>query len=370
MPLTSFGPLPANNLRTLHIQLWQRVPSSVGTMAATDSWSPRLAWEPRVARSVFTSCLVAAPLGLGIAIGHSRAGTTASLGAYLWTIGHLTVPRPVGPRVIVTTVMLLALAGATGAFAGGNLGVLVGLGIAWAVLQAVTDTAASALRVPTAMSALCFFLSAMYGSTGITGAVWRGILVLAGATWLAGWEIIRHRSWKSKRRGTPNVDVREIRDAWPRARGFSLLLSIPTALSAAIAGIFDISHGAWMATTVLRVLRPEASSTVARTGRRIAGTVAGALLAALLLATERHDLTAIIALVLCVSAMQLVGPKRYGYFTFFLTLVALELAAVSQEASWGTALIRIGLTLAGSVIAVASGLLYERLTGAPRARAS
>jgi uncharacterized membrane protein YccC len=117
-----------------------------------------------------------------------------------------------------------------------------------------------------------------------------------------------------------------------------------------------------MATTVLRVLRPDASVTLARSGRRIAGTSGGALLAALLLGSERRALTAVIVLAVCLSAMQLVGPKRYGVYTFFLTLLALDLTSVGQAASWHLALTRVLLTLAGAALAVTSGFLYDRIT--------
>jgi hypothetical protein len=62
------------------------------------------------------------------------------------------------------------------------------------------------------------------------------------------------------------------------------------------------------------------------------------------------------------SAMQLVGPAHYGIYTFFLTLLALELVSVGRTASWHLALLRIVLTLAGAAVAVASGFLYDRVS--------
>jgi uncharacterized membrane protein YccC len=140
-----------------------------------------------------------------------------------------------------------------------------------------------------------------------------------------------------------------------------MLLAIPTALSAGVAGLFAISHGAWTATTVLRVLRPEQSITLARSGRRIVGTASGALVATLIFAFAPQAVTAVVVLVICVSAMQLVGPVRYGVYTFFLTLVALELSSVGQVASWRLAGIRVALTLIGAAVAIASGYAYDRI---------
>jgi hypothetical protein len=321
------------------------------------SWTPRT-----IGGSVVTACLVAAPLALGMGVGHDAAGAAATLGAYLWTVGHLTVGRPIGVRVSAVTAVLLGVAGLTGALAGGHLWLLVVLTVVWAACQAVAEIAATPLRMPVAMSALCFLLSAIGGAVSPPAALWRGLLVLGGATWAALCELARNPPWRSPGEGSRDIGLAELWAARARARHFALLLSVPTALSAGIVGLSRISHGAWMATTVLRVMRPEPSVTLARSGRRIAGTSAGALIAAVLLGTERRSLTAVIVVVVCVSGMQLVGPARYGIYTFFLTLLALELVSVDQAASWHLAVVRILLTLAGVAVAVASSLLYDPAT--------
>ncbi|HWD52435.1 MAG TPA: FUSC family protein [Acidimicrobiales bacterium] len=311
--------------------------------------------------AVITACLVAAPLALGIGTGHDLAGASSALGAYLWTVGHFTNRRPIGPRVAAGTAVLFGAAGATGALAGRYLWFLVVMAAVWATFQAVTDTAANALRMPVAMAALCFLLSAIGGGAGFRGALWRGVLVLGGATWMAVCEMTRHPPGRSPGAGSRDLGINDLRAAWSRSRSYAMLLAIPTALAAGVAGLFAISHGAWTATTVLRVLRPEESITLARSGRRIVGTAAGALVAALILAVEPHAVTAVVVLVACVSAMQLVGPARYGFYTFFLTLLALELGSVGEVASWHLALIRVALTLIGAAVAVASGYVYDRI---------
>jgi hypothetical protein len=321
-------------------------------------------WTPgAIGRSAVTGCLVAGPLAAGIGVGHDAAGATATLGAYLWTVGHLTVGRPIGIRVSAVAAVLLAVAGVTGALAGGRLWLLVVLTVVWATCQAVAEIAATSLRVPVAMSALCFLLSAIAGATSPLAALGRGLLVLGGAAWAALWELARKPPWRSPGEGSRNIGLAELWDARVRSRRFALLLSVPTALSACIVGLAGISDGAWMATTVLRVMRPEASATLARSGRRIVGTSAGALIAAVLLGTEPHEATAVIVVVVCMSAMQLIGPAHYGIYTFFLTLLALELVSVGRTASWHLALLRIVLTLAGAAVAVASGFLYDRVSG-------
>jgi hypothetical protein len=81
-----------------------------------------------------------------------------------------------------------------------------------------------------------------------------------------------------------------------------------------------------------------------------------------LLAAAPTALTAVIVMVVAVTAMQLVGPHRYAVYTFFLTLVALQLSSVGHAADWGIALIRVLFTLVGLAVAVVSGLVYDRMT--------
>ena len=207
---------------------------------------------PRVGSSALTACLVAVPLAVGFATGHSVAGGIGALGAYLWTASHITDKRPIGLPIGVVTILLLGLAGATGALGGRYLWFLVLMVVLWATAQAVTDVAGGPLRVPVALSALCMLLSAIGGGHTITGSLWQGLLTLGGAAWITGTELVRHPPWRSPG-PVASVGFQALGPAWPKARGFALLLVIPTALVAGIAGTFQIAHGAWTATTVLRV---------------------------------------------------------------------------------------------------------------------
>jgi hypothetical protein len=309
-----------------------------------------------------TACLVAAPLALGFATGHSVAGGIGTLGAYLWTASHMTDKRPIGLPIAVVTILLLGAAGATGALGGRYLWFLVVMVVVWATMQAVTDVAGGPLRVPVGLSALCMLLSAIGGGHTITGALWQGLLTLGGAAWITAAELVRHPPWRSPGPEVTSLGLGSVRSAWPKARGFAVLLVVPTALVAGIAGVFQISHGAWTATTVLRVLRPDAATTFVRSKQRAAGTVVGALLAAILLAAAPRAVTALVVVVVAVTAMQLVGPRRYGVYTFFLTLIALDLSSIGHPPGWRVAFIRVGLTLVGTAIAVLSGLIYDRVT--------
>jgi fusaric acid resistance family protein len=319
----------------------------------------------RVGSSALTAGLVAVPLALGFATGHSVAGGIGALGAYLWTASHTTDKRPIGLPIGVVTILLLGLAGATGSLGGRYLWFLVVMVVLWATFQAVTDMAAGPLRVPVALATLCMLLSAIGGGHTITGALWQGLLILGGATWITVTELVRHPPWRSPGPEVTSIGLRDLGPAWTKARGFAVLLAVPTALVVAIAGAFQVSHGAWTATTVLRVLRPDEATTFTRSKQRAAGTVVGSLLAAVLLAAAPTAVTTVAVVIVAVAAMQLVGPRRYGVYTFFLTLVALQLSSIGQPPDWGIALIRAGLTLVGTAVAVTSGLIYDRVTEPP-----
>ena len=84
--------------------------------------------------------------------------------------------------------------------------------------------------------------------------------------------------------------------------------------------------------------------------------------AAVLLAAAPAAVTAVVVVVVAVTAMQLVGPRRYALYTFFLTLIALQISSIGHPRDWGIALIRAVLTLVGSAVAVISSLIYDRLT--------
>ena len=333
-------------------------------MARRDRFEVRdIPWE-RAGSNLLTACLVAAPLALGFGTGHAVAGGIGALGAYLWTASHITDKRPVGLPIGVATAVLLGIAGGMGALAGHHLWLLVVMVVVWAAFQAVTDVAGGALRVPVALSALCMLLSAIGGGATPTGALRQGLLTMGGAAWIVGTEIVRHPPWRSPGRGWQDVDVKAVWAAFPAGRGYALLLAVPTALVAVVVGAFQVSHGAWTATTVLRVLRPDEATTITRSWQRAAGTAAGALLAAVLLAAAPAALTAVTVMVVAVTAMQFVGPRRYAAYTFFLTLVALQLSSIGHAADWGIALIRVLLTLVGVAVAVVSGLVYDRVTSA------
>ena len=117
--------------------------------------------------------------------------------------------------------------------------------------------------------------------------------------------------------------------------------------------LLHIDHGYWMLLTSLIVLQPHVSGTMRRGFERIAGTVAGGILAALLalaLHTELATAAALFPLALLALA---VLPVSYTAFAFFLT-PTFVLAWLPWSGDWQLAVLRTGNTIAGALISVAA----------------
>lgn len=126
---------------------------------------------------------------------------------------------------------------------------------------------------------------------------------------------------------------------------------------------FDVDHGYWLLLTSLIVLQPHVSGTLRRGLERIAGTVGGGILAAILAATLHSKLIVAAALFPLALLSLAVLPVNYVAFCFFLT-PAFVLAWLPYSGDWQLAMVRTGNTIVGALIAVAAMLFlfpaYER----------
>jgi uncharacterized membrane protein YccC len=137
--------------------------------------------------------------------------------------------------------------------------------------------------------------------------------------------------------------------------------------------LLHIDHGYWLLLTSLIVLQPHVSGTLRRGLERIAGTVGGGILAAVLAVVLHSNLmTAAVLFPLALLALAIL-PVSYAGFVFFLT-PAFVLAWLPYSGDWQLALVRTLNTLAGAIIAVLAMLfffpVYERDRAAEVLRAS
>lgn len=134
-------------------------------------------------------------------------------------------------------------------------------------------------------------------------------------------------------------------------------------LDVALILVLHINHGYWLLMTSLIVLQPHVSGTLRRGLERIGGTVGGGIVAALL-AMTLHSQLATAAVLFPFSLLSLaLMPVSYAAFAFFLT-PAFVLAWMPYPGDWQLALLRVGNTIAGALIAVLAMILlfpaYER----------
>lgn len=120
-------------------------------------------------------------------------------------------------------------------------------------------------------------------------------------------------------------------------------------------------YGKWFIFTVLLGLRSTYGDTVDRVVLRVAGTVFGALLAAVALAVvPGHFTLAVLVLVFGTLGFAL-REVSYGYWSIFATPLALMLTDFSVSLDWRAAGIRVIMTAGGGVVAlVAARLLWPR----------
>ncbi|HEY0757655.1 MAG TPA: FUSC family protein [Acidisarcina sp.] len=131
----------------------------------------------------------------------------------------------------------------------------------------------------------------------------------------------------------------------------ALRVAVVCGLGVAILYRFHISHGYWLPITSLIVLQPHASGTFRRSLQRVAGTVAGGVLAALL-AVYLHSTWALAAALFPLAVLSLaVLPLNYMVYCFFLTPTFI-LVSLPYFGDWRIAGIRMVNTGVGALLAL------------------
>jgi uncharacterized membrane protein YccC len=140
-----------------------------------------------------------------------------------------------------------------------------------------------------------------------------------------------------------------------------------TAIGTAIIVRYELPRGIWLPLTAMVVLQPEYGGTRTRAVERTAGTIAGAVIASLLLATLRGTAAFDVAIAALIFATFLLIRRRYGAAMTFLTPLIILLVGTSSTNPWLDLGDRVAYTLVGAVLALAAAHLvwpqweHERL---------
>ncbi|NDK90626.1 FUSC family protein [Gordonia desulfuricans] len=128
--------------------------------------------------------------------------------------------------------------------------------------------------------------------------------------------------------------------------------------------LHDPSHSVWIPLTVSVLVRPEYGTVFMRVTNRLSGTVAGGVLAAILLLVLGSGLPVAVAAAVAIGFSVAAAPKSYGLSVIGVTCGALMSASIAT-ADPVVPLIRVGDTLLGAVIALMFGFLLWPGRGVP-----
>ena len=140
---------------------------------------------------------------------------------------------------------------------------------------------------------------------------------------------------------------------------FRHALRVATAgsISTAVMLLLKLPHGIWLPMTTLIVLQPEFGSTLRRALQRTAGTIAGAAIAGMALATLHGTLALTLLLTALMFVAFFVQRRQYGLGVTFLTPLIVLLITTTVGDQWIDTLDRVTDTLAGAMVGIGSSYL-------------
>jgi uncharacterized membrane protein YccC len=115
------------------------------------------------------------------------------------------------------------------------------------------------------------------------------------------------------------------------------------------------AHGIWLPMTALVVLQPDYGGTLNRALQRSAGTVAGSILASILIVTLHGTVTFEVAVAILLFASFFLIRRHYGHAIAFLTPLIILLVGFSGPNPWEDLVERVVFTLSGAAAALVAG---------------
>ena len=135
-------------------------------------------------------------------------------------------------------------------------------------------------------------------------------------------------------------------------------LGVTTALAAIISAAFHIARGYWIPITVVVVMKPNYGGTIQRAAQRITGTVAGALLAALILWSIHQPWLLLLSLAILSFATFTLRSGNYGLFSLALTPMIMVMLDLARPGTPFDSFLRLIHTIIGSVLAIVCGYVF------------
>jgi uncharacterized membrane protein YccC len=137
----------------------------------------------------------------------------------------------------------------------------------------------------------------------------------------------------------------------------ALRVGVTAAIAVVATRAIGVPRGYWVTLTVLITLQPYRHATFTKALQRVAGTVGGAIVAALLLASLHSSDALLVVATLLAGVSAAVLQLNYALFAFFLTPTFVLLAELNAR-DWHLAEVRIINTVGGGLLALLASRLF------------
>ena len=319
------------------------------------------------AAGVRTASAAVLPLIVGQLLGRPAPWLLVGLGGL-----YLSVTDKEGStlRSLLVAALVNAAAMLAGTAAGGSLPLSIGLMFVWALVAGMLSAYGEVASQVGFISTLTFAVA--LGSPGDLGAgAGRAAAFVAGGLWGAAltlllWHFHKQTSEPSE---TPE-DYRREADGRDAGLGVAekfganftfgsiifrhaLRLAVASTVAVAVYKTLRLERGYWLIITVLVIVKPVFADTRKRTLERVAGSVVGGVVAALL-AAGVHNMVALNLLLILFSVLAYSHVRHnYSLYVVFLTPFVVLMIETVQPTDWRISLTRVLDTLAGGAIALA-----------------
>jgi hypothetical protein len=249
----------------------------------------------------------------------------------------------------IATTFLVAMVGGLASARRGGMGGASGPGIITIILYCIFLGLGQAVGTPLQLL-----------TTFALGSLWG--LSIVGVSSMLGFDVAGSAP-------EPAEPLREsLRWRSPQLR-HALRMALCIALGMTLYFMLDIQRGYWIALTIAIVLKPDLKSSVERVGMRLMGTLAGCLASApILMYVHQHAWLLLFLVVFMFWGVAMV-KAQYAVASFAFTGMALEILHLAHVTTWHIALLRMGDTMVGGVLALGVGwLLRSRQPGVEPAR--
>jgi len=137
----------------------------------------------------------------------------------------------------------------------------------------------------------------------------------------------------------------------------ALRVAVATSAGIALFSLLNLPHGMWISLTSLLILQPNFGATLERALHRTGGTLAGAIMASILLAMLQSDIALYLTFTVLFFGTFLFFRRHYGVAVMFLTPLIILLLNLVTSAPWSDVGYRILNTLIGAALALVAGYL-------------